>query len=183
MKKKTTAPPPTATPPSKPKAPIPGSVSKAVCVGAASLTMACAGAPVSPPSGKPPPEPCPPGAIEAMGRFGIRADYTHGSGYFERGNAHVMTVAEGPIEVRTGWGFDDGGLPQNSWLSGRIIIGERVYGRFTRARSPDGKIDIPVCIEIEDTGGGRGLKHRGERGPTTAKVLSVFDLQAVSEFE
>lgn len=181
MKKTTTTPPPTSTPRSKPKAPSPGSVSKAVCVGAASLTLACAGAPVSPPSGRPPPEPCPPGAIEAMASFRLSSRDIQGTGYFERGNFHLMTVTEGPSVVFSGAELKD--FPQNSRLSGRLIFGDRVYGRFTRARSPDGKLDIPVCMELRDINGGLGIVYRGERGPTTAKVTSRFGLQPVEAFE
>ena len=74
-------------------------------------------------------------------------------------------------------------MPQTSTLTGRLIFGERVYVRLTRARSEDGKLDIPVCLEIEDTGGGRGLRDRGERGPNTATVLSHFWVTAVREFK
>jgi serine/threonine-protein kinase len=100
--------------------------------------------------------------------------------FFTAKDAQVTTVTEGMVNVRL---YELGDLPTNSRLSGRLIFGERVYGRFTRARSPDGKINIPVCLEIEATSGGRGLPDKGERGPNTAQVLSSFDVRAVKEFE
>jgi serine/threonine-protein kinase len=100
--------------------------------------------------------------------------------FFDARGVQPFTVTEGMVSVRLS---ELGDLPNGSRLSGRLIFGERVYGRLTRARSPDGKIDVPVCVEREDTAGGRGLLYEGERGPTTAKVLSHFYLRAVKEFE
>ncbi len=157
-------------------------MSKTLCVGATSAALACT--PVAQIRSEPPPEPCPPGAIEAMEEFGIRPyPYLVGTGtvFWEVKSIQITTVTEGMVKVRHARGL--GTLPQWTALFGRLIFGERVYGRLTRARSPDGKIDIPVCLEIVDAGGERGLIDRGERGTTTATVLSDFLLAPVREFK
>jgi serine/threonine-protein kinase len=158
-----------------------GSVGKALGVAAAACSLAtgCPGPQVRP---TPLPEPCPPGAIKAMDELGIDVgDEGVATFFFTAKGAQVTTVTEGMVNVR--YQLDLGDLPQNSTLSGRLIFGERVYGRLTQARSPDGKINVPVCLEIESTSGGRGLPDKGERGPNTAQVLSHFDVRAVKEFE
>ncbi|AEI66275.1 serine/threonine-protein kinase [Corallococcus macrosporus] len=175
---KTTVSPATPTP--NTKAPGLGSMGKALCVGVTSAALACSGTPVRP---EPPPEPCPPGAVEAMEKLGIRlGDEGTATFFFEGKHVQPTTVTEGMVNVRYALGLAED-LPQNSRLSGRLIFGERVYGRLTRARSPDGSVNIPVCLELWDRQGGRGLIDLGKRGPTTATVLSTVYVRAVREFE
>jgi hypothetical protein len=100
--------------------------------------------------------------------------------FFTGHNAQPITVTEGMVKLNL---QKLGDLPQGSTLAGRLVFGARVYGRFTRARSKDGKINVPVCIEIWDFDGGRGLPDEGARGSTTATVLSDFYVRAVKEFE
>ena len=153
---------------------------KALCVGVTSAALGCAGTPVRP---EPPPEPCPPGAVEAMEKLGIRlGDEGTATFFFEGKHVQPTTVTEGVVNVRYALGLAED-LPQNSRLSGRLIFGERVYGRLTRARSPDGSVNIPVCLELWDRQGGRGLIDLGKRGPTTATVLSTVSVRAVREFK
>ncbi|MBZ4414698.1 protein kinase [Myxococcus sp. XM-1-1-1] len=175
--KKTVARP--STPTTQSKSTGLGSMGKTLCVGVTSAALACTGAQVRP---EPPPEPCPPGAVAAMEKLGIRVGNEGlGTFFFEAKNVQPTTVTEGMVNVSYARGLGD--MPQNSRLSGRLIFGERVYGRLTRARSKDGTIDIPVCLELWDRQGGRGLIDLGKRGPTTATVLSTVDLKAVREFE
>jgi serine/threonine-protein kinase len=118
-----------------------------------------------------------------MEKLGIRvgADGT-ATFFFEDKHVQPTTVTEGMVNVKYARGLPED-LPQNSTLSGRLIFGERVYGRLTRARSEDGTLDIPVCLEIWDRHGGRGLIDLGKRGPTTATVLSTVNVRAVREFK
>jgi hypothetical protein len=70
-------------------------------------------------------------------------------------------------------------------LSGRLYLGaERVYGRFTLAKTPAGKT-YPVCIELvqrwRDT---RGAVREDVGGPAdSAVVISSQDVRAVDHFE
>lgn len=160
-----------------------GAVGKTVGVALAACALAtgCPGPQVRPTS-TPPPEPCPPGALEAMEKLGIRVGREGvGSFFFVAKNSQPTTVTEGLVDVRYMGDFRD--LPQPTTLSGRLIFGERVYGRLTRARSRDGKINVPVCLEMIEDGDRRGLSYMGERGPGTAQVWSFFHFRAVNEFK
>jgi serine/threonine-protein kinase len=80
-----------------------------------------------------------------------------------------------------------GQLGPDTVVSGRLLFGkERVYGRFTEARTPGGDI-YSVCLEA--WGSWQGLPERGlrrqpdEGGPGTATVTAGPDLKAVERFE
>ncbi len=177
---------PTATPPQE-EAPVMtppqkktvlATLKKAAAVASTCSALGCAGAPVR---HEPEPEPCPSGALEAMKKLDIDVwDEGSASLFFEARNAQRIPVTEGMVNVRYAYGLGD--LPKNSRLSGRLIFGERVYGRLTRARSPDGKLNIPVCLEIREFTS-RGLEYKGTPGPTTATVISDFGVRAVRQFE
>ncbi|XXF78086.1 protein kinase [Myxococcaceae bacterium GXIMD 01537] len=153
---------------------------KAAAVASTCATLGCAGTPPIVRS-EPEPEPCPPGAVEAMKKLGIRVgDSGSASFIFGDENVRLFTVTEGMVNVRYGRGLGD---LRGTRFSGRLIFGERVYGRLTRAISFDGKLNIPVCLEIWDPEGGRGLIHLRPPGPTKAHVLSDFYLHAVEAFE
>ncbi len=123
-----------------------------MCVGvAAAANLACPGAQVRT---TPPPEACPPGAVEAMKKLGILGD----SNPVDFGGDKPVSVQEGPFSVRVGghWlvGEDYMGrggqiaIPTNTMLSGRLYFGEkRVYGRITEARPPNQE-PFPVCMEL-----------------------------------
>ncbi len=153
-------------------------VKKALVMGSACTALACPGAQVL---RSPEPKPCPPGAVEAMKERGISPGYVHGGTFFlvlEKG-PQVTTVSEGRTNVRLigPWGTMKGG----TIFSGELIFGERVYGRLTQARTKDES--FPVCIELWDEEGGRGLKREPNDGPNTAKVFSTMTLRVVSHFE
>nr|BAD23984.1 putative serine/threonine protein kinase [Myxococcus xanthus DZF1] len=158
---------------------------KAIGLGvAACLSMACPGSQVRP---TPPPEDCPPGAIEAMEQLGLFApglerpsttfDLSPGNG------GRNIKVREGTTTVRMGvhWGR----MPPGTLFSGQLLVGpERVYGRLTEARTPKNE-RIPVCVQFVEPEDGRIglLKMEPTRAPGTATVYSALDLKAVRRFE
>ncbi|MCY1022365.1 serine/threonine protein kinase [Pyxidicoccus sp. MSG2] len=175
VKKKTAAAPSTSA--TKPRTPGPGSMRKALCVGATSAALACAGTPVR---ADPPSESCPPGAVEAMEQLGIRIGSSR-SMIFPGTRREVITVRDGYTEVRVMGPWDKLSSPMR--LRGRLIIGEaRVYGRMTEAHTPDGA-RTPVCMELYGTDDKRGLVIRPDSGPDSARVFSVGSVDAVNHFE
>ncbi|WP_237080564.1 hypothetical protein [Myxococcus xanthus] len=119
---------------------------KAIGLGvAACLSMACPGSQVRP---TPPPEDCPPGAVEAMEQLGLFAPglelplttFALSPGK----DAGFVKVREGVTTVRmvAHWGR----MPSQTLFSGQLLVGpERVYGRLTEARTPENE-RIPVCV-------------------------------------
>jgi serine/threonine-protein kinase len=167
-----------------------------MCVGmAAAANLACPGAQVRT---TPPPEACPPGAVEAMKKLGILGDLRWNYTSVALGGNEPISVQEGPFSMRVGghWTVGRGptgaggqiALPDNTILSGRLYFGEkRVYGRFTEARTPNQET-IPVCMELIEGASGRGKRVRGIEPESiegnTAKVWPRgFDVQAVERFE
>ena len=161
-----------------------------MCVGmAAAANLACPGAQVRT---MPPPEACPPGAVEAMKKLGILGD----RGSIDFGGDKPVSVQEGPFSVRVAGNWRVGedymgrggqiAIPTNTMLSGRLYFGEkRVYGRITEARPPNQE-PFPVCMELFE-----GSLYRGERGlepmsmeGNTAKVWPVgWSAGPVERFE
>jgi serine/threonine-protein kinase len=126
----------------------------------------------------PAPEACPPGALETMAQWGIRPGY-HYTVVLARGGARYITVSEGPTTVY-GVGDEFRKMPTVE-LSGHLFFADRVYGRITAAKV-DGRL-LPVCFELEDLDGGRGLIREPNGGADTAKVFSTADLVMVTRFE
>ena len=159
-----------------------------LCVGAAAAAnAACSGAPVRP---MPAPEACPAGAIEVMAaRFDLYAG-ARSAGLdlpgadFSLGRAVPIPVREGPMTIYLGgpWGK----LPYETYFSGRLVFGpERVYGRFTEARLPDGET-VPVCFAMvtQMPGKQQGVPIRGTGGPPgTVEIFPFVRLEAVKSFE
>ncbi|CAM4543939.1 serine/threonine protein kinase [Myxococcus xanthus] len=153
------------------------SVSSALATTALCMTLACSGAQVRPP---PDPEDCPDGAVEAMAKLGIRVGETNGATFPIKGDTRVIAVREGNTQIRLlgNWGR----LPDDTALSGRLILGDRVYGRLTRVRTSKGS--FPVCIEVYDTSFKRGLElEPGKADSGRLRVWSSVQLKAVREFE
>jgi serine/threonine-protein kinase len=144
-----------------------------------SALTGCPGAQVRP---APPAEACPPGAVAAMEKLGIKVDMQ---------DSHVATFDPTPknardIAVREGRAsvFILGkwkGMPSGTKLSGRLVFGDRIFGRMTEAEV-DGRT-IPVCVELVDVEGGRGLLREPNGGPDSAKTFSSVRLEAVRRFE
>jgi eukaryotic-like serine/threonine-protein kinase len=76
-----------------------------------------------------------------------------------------------------------GKLATGTQLSGRLLFGqERVYGRFTQARTPAGET-YTVCIELNSRRGERGVEIERDAGPDSVVVFSEQDVRAVRRFE
>jgi hypothetical protein len=159
-----------------------GTAGKAFALSLACSGMACTGAQVRP---SPPPEECPPGAVEAMKQWGINVGDIEGLAAFPpRIGLRIITVSEGPTSLETIGRWKS--LPDyDMTLTGRIILGERVYGRLTQARTRDGKQSFPICMEFWEgiIGGSRGIVPEPNGGPGTARIISTVRLRAVSRFE
>jgi serine/threonine-protein kinase len=138
---------------------------------------------------RPPPRPadCPPGALEAMKELGISpgdmemAIFPGG----ERGVRRVTVRESTPVQTLKRMGELGLGRLGSVNLTGRLHLGpERVYGRFTQARTHTGET-YPVCLE---------LIHRDQRtlgaerddvggAADTAVILSTQYVRAVERFE
>lgn len=144
---------------------------------AACALLGCPGAQVRE---RPPPEPCPPGAVETMKQLDIDVGDTM-NWVFSGGNRY-LTVREGWTSVEI-VGRDFGDIPNGSMVSGRLVFGDRVYGRMTQVRFRDTGRTVPVCMELLDPGGRRGLELESGTTPTAARIFSVGVIRAVSRFE
>jgi serine/threonine-protein kinase len=138
------------------------------------LASGCPGAQVRPLT----PDDCPPGAQEAMKKWGIWGQLDCAG--FEQAEQGLSTVHQGPgasvivCEVR-GWGAAEAGTE----LTGELLFGEeRVYGRLTEARTPGGD-RFPVCVQLRDIDGMLGLRIKGRPAPDTALVTRGFSAEAV----
>jgi serine/threonine-protein kinase len=132
----------------------------------------------------PPPADCPEGAVETMTKtFGIYigqrttattdVEMTKGVG--------LRPVREGEVTFRLG--LELGRLPQRTLLKGRLFVRDRVYGRITEARTPDGQV-FPICLELMDANDFFvGLQKRHQKGSDTPMVISELDVRAVDRFE
>lgn len=151
---------------------------KAVGVAGACLHLACSGPQVRP---APPPEECPPGALEAMKELGIeRGDSRVFVFDVIKGEPHVITVHEGNAVVRLGEGWE--GLRSGGLLYGKLYLADRVYGRFTWARTNQGRT-YPVCIELLSSYGDRGLERKPGSDADSARIWTTGHANPVNHFE
>ncbi|QSQ21199.1 protein kinase [Pyxidicoccus parkwayensis] len=156
-----------------------GSAGKTLQAAAAACALlGCTGAQVRE---RPSPEPCPPGAAETMKQLGINVGDKMGWSFGGSGN-RVLTVREGWTSVEI-VGADFGDIPNGSIASGRLILGDRVYGRMTQVRFRDTGRTVPVCMELLDGGSERGLELEPGSAPTNLRVFSVGYIRAVRSFE
>ncbi|NTX39837.1 serine/threonine protein kinase [Myxococcus sp. CA033] len=169
----------TETPmPPKPAKKGAGIMSRAVAAAVACSALGCPGTQVRPP---PPPAPCPSGAVEAMDARGIETGDYHGATFGPRGGAQVISVKDGATELLLLGEWKR--MPTGTIFSGRLTVSDRVYGRFTRARTPGGE-SFPVCLELLAEGNVKGLEREsGDDSPTSARVFSTGEVRAVREFE
>jgi serine/threonine protein kinase len=156
-----------------------GPVGKAIRTGTVCVTMACTGPQVRP---EPPPEDCPAGAVENMKKLGIKVGNKAVASFPVPKDPQTVTVKEGwtsSVYVAQPWN----GLRPRAILAGKLIFGERVYGRFTEARLPKGGGTIRVCIELLDLSGDRGMEREPGSTEGNVKVFSSARLRAVDRFE
>ncbi|MFY0524285.1 serine/threonine protein kinase [Archangium gephyra] len=130
-----------------------------------------------------PPKPtdCPPGSEVTRERFKIRTgelqritihpfDYTHRDALLSEGNVTG--------EFLPPFG---GKLPRQTRLEGEVFFAKgHLYGRFTRARLPDGEV-VPVCMEIWTTQG-RGIAMEPGSTSEKARVANIMSIIQVSSF-
>jgi eukaryotic-like serine/threonine-protein kinase len=164
-------------------------VLKEVCVaGACTLVLTgCPGAevrevrPVGPVRTEPRPAECPADAEDTMRRtLDIRPGESADATFPVVGSSQPVTVREyTPVKLNRPLGK----LAPGTQLSGRLIFGqERVYGRFTQARTPGGET-YTVCIELNSRRGERGVEVERDAGPDAVVVWSSQDVRAVRRFE
>jgi len=90
-------------------------------------------------------------------------------------------VNSGATQVRLAEGWE--GLRSASVVSGQLIIGDRVYGRFTSAVTHDRRATYPVCLELFGMDGKRGLERKPGGDANSARIFPVGDLTPVDHFE
>ncbi|HEY0093590.1 MAG TPA: protein kinase, partial [Archangium sp.] len=168
--------------PKQKQGPVRNAVATTLCTAAVgALAAGCPGAQVR---ATPPPEACPPGALETMRRLGISTG-DEALAMFPGAEPGSILVREGP-GARLVLGDDMGQLEAGTVLTGRLLFGkERVYGRFTEAQRPTGET-YRVCLDAWSGLDGvpvRGLPRRSNLGPDTAEVDSGPELRAVERFE
>jgi hypothetical protein len=158
-----------------------GPVGKAITTGGLCMTLACTG-PQSQARPESSAEPCPQGAVEAMAELDIdigvelRAIFTAGPG------GEFLSVREGWTSIRV-LGGERGKLPGLTILKGRLFFGgERVYGRFSQAQEPRGTRTWPVCFELLDMDGKRGLEMESGSTAEAARVFNSAEVRAVDRF-
>jgi serine/threonine-protein kinase len=115
-----------------------------------------------------------------MAKWGIQPGDKNPGTLDTEGRARAIAVNEGEITVYVLGDFEE--LPAGTALSGRLIFGDRVFGRLTQAQTPKGKA-FPVCFELHDIEGGRGLVRERNGGSDTVKVFTSVDVRAVRRFE
>lgn len=159
-----------------------GALARTVGTAAACVSLACPGAQVRAPLAPPPPEPCPVGAWKAMKNVGITDELLSGLISFERAEPpRYISVKEGPAQVTSEGGFK--GLPDNTVLSGRLFVSDRVYGRLTWATTPQGD-SFPVCMELYSAELVRGMEREpGEDDPSRARIYTTGMVRPVSKFK
>jgi len=168
----------TATPP-KPAKKGTGIMSRAIAAAVACSALGCPGTQVRPP---PPPEACPVGSVEAMEKWGIEVGDHHGAKLpVKGGGAAVVTVKEGAAHVTLLGDWER--VPSGTVFSGRLSVSDRVYGRFTRARTLGGD-SFPVCLELLAESLERGLEREsGDADSASVRVFSTGSVKAVDGFE
>ncbi|WP_218920883.1 serine/threonine protein kinase [Melittangium boletus] len=133
----------------------------------------------------PPPAECPPGAWDAMSAIGIKPTEIRLGTFLPNNNAARIVVPPGtPVSLIEEWGQDDA-LPQKTVFMGELFYGaERAYGRFTQARTPQGKV-YPVCMELvgDELELQNGEQFEPGSKPGAVKLASTVYLRAVERFD
>jgi serine/threonine-protein kinase len=172
--------------PSQPQNPGSKALATALCAMAVG-SSGCTGAQVR---DTPKPEACPTGSLEAMQQLGIRTGDEAGSIFpGVGGDEDFLAVREGP-GARLRLQQPLGQLGVGTVLTGHLLFGkERVYGRFTQARTPAGDT-WSVCLEAWGIGKEQGspdergfTREEPNAGPDTATVWGRPDVKAVERFE
>jgi eukaryotic-like serine/threonine-protein kinase len=156
-----------------------GSVGKTLGATFTCVGLACSSAQVRPSD-----EDCSPEARAAMRSLGIeRGDFigviVDFHQYNPNGKASEKLIRSGPITSLT-----DGhlaGLPYQTIMEGRLfVVGQVLYGRYDRARTPGGQT-YPVCFRLMSETGFDGGRPGPE--PDTLWVNLALQLEAVDRFQ
>jgi hypothetical protein len=169
-----------AAAPSSPATRLLKAAAKTVTAAATCAGLACASAP--PPRPPPPEAPCPPGALEALGTLGLRLGASATAMFdYDAHQSAPIPVREGKVRMQLGANF---GKLSSGMAVGELIVGKRVYVRFTEAWPHGGSESFPVCLELRDSDGVRGAERApGDTGETTARAINYNRAYAVERFE
>jgi serine/threonine-protein kinase len=141
-----------------------------ICVGAGCATG---------PSARPPPAAdCPPGAAETFKQFDIRTREWHGV-LLDPLPVKVIPAKPGPITAKNigPWGL----FPDPTLFYGELFIRKnRVYGRFTEARLPNGEV-VPICLEMVENAD-LGILPMPGGTAKNPKIVTSVSVVAVSRF-
>jgi serine/threonine-protein kinase len=119
--------------------------------------------------------------MKELGLFAER-EYFIFPGSELKDHRELVTVRSGLGVTLLFRGGEWGRLKSGTVFSGEFFVGqERVYGRFTEARTPEGST-YRVCLELFGGDGKRGLEREPGSGTDTANVLSGMMMDAVLEF-
>jgi hypothetical protein len=129
--------------------------------------------------------------MEAMKKLRIE-DHGRVESYFTEGiPANVpTTVREGQVRIYIDWTLFPEGRIVSGWATGKLFVGERVYGRFTQVEL-DGGAKFPVCLEMREVGSHTPTRQGilgaprlpGSTGSDTALIENGQRLRVVSRFE
>jgi serine/threonine-protein kinase len=114
-----------------------------------------------------------------MAKWNIEPGDRHLATFVTQGIARFITVSGGRTAVYVLGDFEE--LPSAAELSGRLILADRVHGRLTEVKV-NGRT-FPVCFELDDEQGGRGVVREPNGSADTAKVFSTVYVRAVRKFE
>jgi serine/threonine-protein kinase len=144
--------------------------------------MACAS---SPQPRRPPPEmeDCPPRTLQVMEDIGLGPKLGRVQVATFNGSEPMSTmeVREGPAEVVVVEGYSRK-LRRESLLFCQLTLSDRVYGRCTSARNPEGET-FPVCFELTQRRHGVGLERLEGGGGDTARVDTSIGVRPVRRYQ
>ncbi|WNG27752.1 hypothetical protein F0U62_29775 [Cystobacter fuscus] len=129
----------------------------------------------------PGPEDCPADAVRTMkGELNLSLGESLSADIPPGTRGQSVTVRAGDAAVTLF--MTEGELDEGTVLTGKFILGkDRLYGRFTRAQTPRGKV-YPVCMDIRDTGG-LGTPIKANVGSDAAKVHARLALYPTRSFQ
>lgn len=132
------------------------------------------------PVARPEPEDCPANALRTMeGELNLKLHTTLITTLVP-GDPRLVTVRAGDAAATLWARF--GELDEGTVLTGKFILGkDRLYGRFTRAQTPRGKV-YPVCMQVV----GElvlGVSIKADVGTDAVKVLSAISVDVTDRFK
>ncbi|NPC86630.1 protein kinase, partial [Pyxidicoccus fallax] len=162
------------------------SLSRVVKAAAVCTGLACAGSSSQLRPPPPSPESCPPGAVEAMAKLGIKLGAEGGVSFVGLSESEQVVTVRDQQRVRVQVGASLGLLKAGT-LAGQLFLGDRVYGRYTEGYLKKSGERIPVCFQIMSVENqrwklGTPIEPDGY-GEGTARVWSRHYVIAVDHFD